>query len=30
MAWPCVISAKGNAIVGGSDNGYVYSFAVEP
>jgi hypothetical protein len=28
MAWPCVISAKGNAIVGGSDDGNVYSFSV--
>ena len=30
MCWPCVISAKGNALVGGSDNGYVYSFSVNP
>ena len=30
MCWPCVISANGNALVGGSDNGYVYAFSVSP
>jgi len=29
MAWPCSIAAKANAIVGGSDNGYVYAFLID-
>jgi hypothetical protein len=26
MSWPIVISAQGNAVVGGSDDTYIYYF----